>query len=240
MSSKDIETALENSSKRIPTVEPNRAVGKLLQHIKTIGGRVMGSAYARTALRTKIHALIYNQGLPSIFLTLNPADIHSPIALYFAGVQLDLDNIRTEQLMDTYKRAEIIASHPVATAKYFQILINNILNTMISGGVLGPVKAYFGTVESQGRGSLHLHLLIWLDHNMKPADLKENIQDNNFREKLKAYLEDIIKEDLNDFKDEHVLEHSTSKSDSFDSCYSPIFLCYSNSCNQHFSTKLAR
>ena len=86
---------------------------------------------------------------------------------------------------------------------------------MISGGVLGPIKAYFGTVESQGRGSLHLHLLIWLDHDMKPADLKDNIQDLNFREKLKAYLEDIIKEDLDEFKEKHaseILLQSMSKS----------------------------
>jgi hypothetical protein len=208
LNSKDIEMALENNSKRTYSSESNSALNKLLQHIKTIGGRVMGSAYSRTALRTRIHALIFNQGLPSIFLTLNPADIHSPVALYFAGVKLDLDNIQYEQLMDTYKRAEIIASHPVATAKFFHLLITNILNTMILGGVLGPVKAYFGTVESQGRGSLHLHLLIWLDHDMKPADMKEKIQDANFRDKLKAYLEDIIKEDLDDFRDIHAFEGS--------------------------------
>ena len=170
----------------------------------------MSSAYSRTALRTQIHALIYNQGLPSIFLTINPADIHSPIALYFAGVRLDLDNIQSEQLMNAYKRAEIIASHPVATAKYFHLLITNILHTMIIGGVLEAIKAYFGTVESQGRGSLHLHLLIWLDHDMKPADMKEKIQDPTFRNKLKAYLEDIIKEDLDDFKDKQVIESSNS------------------------------
>jgi hypothetical protein len=52
--------------------------------------------------------------------------------------------------MDTYKRAEIIASHPVATAKFFHLLIANILNTMIAGSILGSIKAYFGTVESQG------------------------------------------------------------------------------------------
>jgi hypothetical protein len=210
LSSKDIETALESSFKRAYSAESNSKLNKLLQHIKTIGGRVMGSAYSRTALRTRIHALIYNQGLPSIFLTINPADIHSPIALYFAGVKLNLDNIQTEQLMNPYKRAEIIASHPVAAAKYFRVLITNILDTMISGGVLGPIKAYFGTVESQGRGSLHLHSLIWLDHDMKPADLKENIQDVNFREKLKAYLEDIIKEDLDEFKEKHVFENLNS------------------------------
>ncbi|CAF4783668.1 unnamed protein product, partial [Rotaria sp. Silwood2] len=146
LSNKDIETALDNNSKRIYNSESNNALNRRLQHIKTTGGRVMGSAYSRTALRTRIHALIYNQGLPSIFLTLNLADIHSPVALYFAGVKLDLDNIQNEQLMDTYKRAEIIASHPVAPAKFFHLLITNILNTMIIGGVLGSIKAYFGTV----------------------------------------------------------------------------------------------
>jgi len=208
INSKDIEMALDNNSKRIYNTESNSALNKLLQHIKTVGGRVMGSAYSRTALRTRIHALIFNQGLPSIFLTLNPADIHSPVALYFAGVQLNLDKIQNDQLMDTYKRAEIIASHPVATAKFFHLLITNILNTMIGGGILGPIKAYFGTVESQGRGSLHLHLLIWLDHDMKPSDMKEKIQDAGFRDKLKAYLEDIIKEDLDEFKEIHAFESS--------------------------------
>ena len=54
---------------------------------------------------------------------------------------------------------------------------------MIVGGVLGPIKAYFGTVENQGRGSLHLHLLIWLDHDLKPSDLRERTQNTEFREK---------------------------------------------------------
>ncbi|CAF2631865.1 unnamed protein product [Rotaria sp. Silwood2] len=170
----------------------------------------MGSAYSRTALRTRIHALIYNQGLPSIFLTLNPVDIHGPVALYFAGAKLDLDNIQIEQLMTTYKRAEIIASHPVATIKFFHLLISNILDTMIVGGVLGPIKAYFGAVENQGRGSLHLHILIWLDHDFKPSDLKEKIQNVDFREKLKAYLEDIIKEDLDEFKGKRTFESPDS------------------------------
>lgn len=42
---------------------------------------------------------------------------------------------------------------------------------------------------------------------MKPADMKVKIQDADFRDKLKAYLEDIIKEDLDDFKDKHVFEN---------------------------------
>ncbi|CAF1442322.1 unnamed protein product [Adineta steineri] len=207
LNTSDIEATLKNISTRTYNKGSNKALGKLVNHIKTIGGRVMGSAYSRTSLRTHLHAMIFNQSLPNIFLTLNPADIHSPVALYSAGVKLDLDNVQAKQLMDAYKRAEIIASHPVATAKFFHILISNILDTMILGGVVGSVKAYFGTVESQGRGSLHLHLLIWLNHDLKPADMKNKLQDPSFRENLIAYLEDIIKEDLDEFKDKCVFEN---------------------------------
>lgn len=190
----------------------------------------MASSYSRMALRTQIHSLIYYKDLPSIFVTINPADIHSPVALYFAGVKLDLDNIQYEQLMDAYRRAEIVASHPVATAKFFHVLITNILNTMIVGGVLGPIKAYFGTVESQGRGSLHLHLLIWLSHDMKPVDIKEKIKDAGFREKLKTSLEDIIKEDLDDFKEKRIFQSSNGKKTCFFQL--PILLlCYSANTN---------
>lgn len=200
LTSEDIQKALENNMQKNNSTELNNPTGHLFRHIKTIGGRVMGSAYSRTALRTKLHALIYNQGLPHIFLTLNPADIHSPLALYFAGEDIDLDNFQANKMMDTYKRAAIIASHPVATAKSFHTLISNIINTLIVGGILGPIKAYFGTVESQGRGSLHLHLLVWLDLSMKPVDFRKKIKDPKFRDKLKSYLEDVIKEDLEKFK----------------------------------------
>ena len=211
LSSKDIEMALKLHSAKAPRVELSGTLNKLLQHVRTVGGRVMGSAYGRTALRTRLHALIYNQGLPSIFLTINPADIHSPVVLYLAGVNVDLDNIRMQQMLDTYRRAEIVASHPVATAKFFHILISHILNHLLVGGLLGPLKAYFGTVESQGRGSLHLHLLAWLNHDMKPADLKEKIQDLEFREKLIAYLEDIVKEDLDEFRETQASDKTDGK-----------------------------
>ncbi|CAF4300047.1 unnamed protein product, partial [Adineta steineri] len=99
----------------------------------------------------------------------------------------------------TYERAQIIASHPVATARFFNVLISSILKCMVEKGVLGPIKAYFGTVENQGRGSLHLHILMWLDHDLTPSQLKELVQNEEFRKGLLNYLEDIVKQDLSNF-----------------------------------------
>ena len=198
LSADDVRQALNDIGKNKPiNASRHPQVNALLSQVKAVGGKVMGSAHSRSALRNQIHGLIFNQGLPSIILTINPADINSRVALYFAGVDLDLDAVIPSNLPSTYQRAEIIASQPVATAKFFHRLITTVLETMISGEkVLGPVKAYFGTVENQGRGSLHLHMLIWLDHTYTPAQLRENIKDEQFRNSLRDYLEDIISEDL--------------------------------------------
>ncbi|CAF1021874.1 unnamed protein product, partial [Rotaria magnacalcarata] len=202
LSSEDVATALLNISKASYSKVSDERINTLMKHIKVVGGHVMGSAHSRSALRTKIHSLCFSLGVPSLFVTINPADIHSPVALYFAGVDLDLDKVLPEVLRTSYERAQIIATHPVATAKFFNCLIKSILKCLVMGGVLGPTKGYFGTVENQGRGSLHLHLLIWLNHEYTPAQLKENIKNQDFRDNLLKYLEDVVKEDLDLFRDE--------------------------------------
>lgn len=199
LTTKEIEAALISATKHTFSLMTNPRINTLVKQIRAVGGNVMGSAYSRSALRTQIHALIFNQGLPSIFMTINPADIHSRIALYFANVDLDLDKILPETIPSTYQRAQIIASHPVATARYFNVLISSILKCIVEKGALGPIKAYFGTVENQGRGSLHLHILMWLEHDLTPSQLKESVQNENFRTGLLSYLEDIMKQDLSNF-----------------------------------------
>ncbi|KAG1859906.1 hypothetical protein C8R48DRAFT_714127 [Suillus tomentosus] len=46
-------------------------------------------------------------------------------------------------------------------------------------GVLGTVKAYYGCVEAQGRGTLHCHLMVWLEGGLDPNEIKERICDAN-------------------------------------------------------------
>ena len=122
LTSKEIEAALVSVTKKAFSLATNPRIDMLMKQIRTVGGNVMGSAYLRAALRTQIHALIFNQGLPRIFMAINPADISSRVALYFVGVDLDLDTILPEAIPSTYERAQIIASHPVATARFLMCL----------------------------------------------------------------------------------------------------------------------
>ena len=40
---------------------------------------------------------------------------------------------------------------------------------------------------------------MWLDHDLTPSQLKESVQNEEFRSGLLSYLEDIIKQDLDNF-----------------------------------------
>ena len=66
--------------------------------------------------------------------------------------------------------------------------------------------------EEQGTGTLHNHMLVWL-HNFKSAsELKSQLQDASFQEKLIDYLERIIKQGYID-DDLNVQENVTVEQD---------------------------
>ncbi|KAG9310607.1 hypothetical protein JVU11DRAFT_9173 [Chiua virens] len=67
-----------------------------------------------------------------------------------------------------HKLARNVARDPYAAAKYFFFIIKTFFVTLFGiqaersrvkncVGVFGRVSAYFGVVEAQGRGTLHLH-----------------------------------------------------------------------------------
>ncbi|KAJ7143087.1 hypothetical protein C8R43DRAFT_1089034 [Mycena crocata] len=59
-------------------------------------------------------------------------------------------------------------------------------------GLFGHTNAYYGTVEQQGRLTLHLHALIWIVNALSPQEIRDRLMGNNsaFRRRLVAYLED--------------------------------------------------
>ena len=130
-------------------------------------------------------------GGPSLWLTINPADIHDPIAQIFVGESIDMDNFNTHLGPDSNHRAENIASNPYAAAEYFNFIINTTLETLFGIskrssrtnseiGVLGHLSGYFGVVEAQGRGSLHVHMLLWLANAPNIKEMHEKLQEEVF------------------------------------------------------------
>ena len=42
-------------------------------------------------------------------------------------------------------------------------------------GLYGKTSGYYGTVEQQGRLTLHLHLLLWIKGALSPQDIRDRL-----------------------------------------------------------------
>jgi hypothetical protein len=136
---------------------------------------------------------------PSLWITINPCDLHDPIAQVFCGEDINLDGFIATAGPSKEKRAENIAKDPYAAAKFFHFVIRAVLRTLFQitvtqykvkskMGVLGEVSAYFGTVESQGRGSLHIHMLLWLKGAPSSDEMHKLLQHAEFQAQIVAYI----------------------------------------------------
>ncbi len=65
------------------------------------------------------------------------------------------------------------------------------------GGILGHLKAFYGTNELTDRGSYHVHYLIILLGGLNPSDVHHRLDDTEeFQNRFFAFYEDIIHHDL--------------------------------------------
>jgi Helitron helicase-like domain at N-terminus len=58
-------------------------------------------------------------------------------------------------------------------------------------GFYGPTSGYYGTVEQQGRLTLHLHMLLWIKGNLNLEDMRKRIldEDSIWCKKVLGWLE---------------------------------------------------
>ena len=189
--------ACEEETAGQPITDP--AVKLLQKHMYTVAGRVKGSNTSRTQLRSQIWSTCIMKNPPSLWITINPTDLHDPIAQVFAGEKIDLDNFMNHLGPDIDQRARNIAQDPYAAAKFFHFMIHAILETLFGvritnfqvrnrKGIFGKISAYFGTVESQGRGTLHLHILLWLENAPTSEEMTLLLKSPEFRNKAASFI----------------------------------------------------
>lgn len=203
----DLEMASHEEAKKIPLSNPT--VLSLKRHISTVRAKVMGTDESRMNLRSHIWGMTVMNGPPSLWITINPTDTHDPVAQVFAGEEINLDDFDDTAGPDTHSRSCIIAGDPYAAAKFFHFTVRVVLEELfgITGhhhlsaikrreGIYGTVKGYIGTVEAQGRGTLHLHILLWLIGCPTATRMKELLNSEDFRKRVTRYIGENIHGDV--------------------------------------------
>ncbi|KAF9470258.1 hypothetical protein BDN70DRAFT_902252, partial [Pholiota conissans] len=213
----DFFEASKEESRGVPFSNP--AIRALRKHISAIRTRVPGTDESRAEIRSKIWGMNLAFNPPSLWITINPADTQDPIAQVLAGVKIDLDNFCNTAGPDNDQRGVNITSDAYAAAKFFHFTIETVLDCLFGirkkregrsseeGGILGKVQGYIGTVEAQGRGTLHLHMLIWLKDAPSSKLMEHALKNENFRQKIKTYIKAIIRADIDELSHKDVLRH---------------------------------
>ncbi|KAJ7088871.1 hypothetical protein B0H15DRAFT_780469, partial [Mycena belliarum] len=105
--------------------------------------------------------------------------------------------------MSAKARKIFVAQNPAAAAVFFNEIIQAFIRVILrydpsatsetQNGLFGRCCGYYGMVEAQGRGTLHCHMLVWIEGNPSPQVLRERMRDSpEFRDNMFRWLESII------------------------------------------------
>ncbi|KIK77098.1 hypothetical protein PAXRUDRAFT_36834 [Paxillus rubicundulus Ve08.2h10] len=135
----DLKEAVKEEAAHMPISNPH--IKLLCKHVFTSHGHFLSQAsYCGQIWGTCLHL----HG-PSLWVTINPCNIHDPIV----------------QILAVLTKLSNIAQDPYTAEKYFFFIINTILHTLFGinamkdhvhthMGLLGNLSAFFGVVEAQG------------------------------------------------------------------------------------------
>src|SRR5260370_32612699 len=70
----------------------NPVVCHLYKHLQATNGCVMGTDQSFAITQSKIWSTTVWHGPPTLWITINPSDLHDPIAQVFSGEDINLDN----------------------------------------------------------------------------------------------------------------------------------------------------
>lgn len=193
---------LQNAAKALSAGQPidDPAIQRLQRNLITIGMRIPGSFAQKLLMRAEIRGLIVRHGMPAFWLTINPSDLRHPLVLVLAGMHYSDDALPSAS---GTIREVVATSNPVAVAQFFHYVCKSVLHGLIASntgevGILGDVANHYGVVETNGRGMLHMHALIWVRGNLDFRTLRDHLHNDGFATGVIQYLESIISQSLHD------------------------------------------
>lgn len=190
-----------------PATQAESLCFDIIKDLDAVSGHVKGSMTSKKYMRNEIWSTTAFLNAPTWFITLSWSDVSHPIALYYA--QSDL--VFRPELKSSKIRNQLMSKNPVAAARFFDYMVRTFISEVLGWkkedrGVFGRPEAYYGTVEQQGRLTLHLHLLLWIHNSLSPQEIRKRLmsEDSTFQRKLVAYLESSHRAEFFTGNEEHV------------------------------------
>lgn len=189
-----------------PKYEPEAAGEKDLVNLVNRVGMMIhdlpGTTGYKLKLRNEIRAMVNMRGTPAFFITLNPSDRDHPLVRLFAGDNIRLEALEDGQDLTEWDRRLLVARNPGPCAKFFHTMVSSFFSIVLrygkpGKGLLGKCTGYYGTVETQGRGTLHCHILVWLEGHPSPQQMRDSMDESTqYQNDMFVWLESLIKCEL--------------------------------------------
>ncbi|CAN0249308.1 unnamed protein product, partial [Ectocarpus fasciculatus] len=164
-----VAAGVETGSSGFSALADRPGIRALIRSMQSVHAGASWTIYNKRSTRMIAISFIMQMGQPLFWLTINPADVNSPIVLILAGVELDVTSRLKANFPAYADKLRLVANDPVASADFFHATIDAVLMCLLrfgacdgDGGVLGRVKGYVGMTEEQKRLTLHCHLLVWV------------------------------------------------------------------------------
>ena len=135
----------------------NPAVLELLKSLGQIGSATPGSDERKSYMLTELKSSFVYHGCPVIYLTINPGDRHSPLALLYAGIKINVNNFIPDEYSFT-DRVQALLQNPLAVVEYFHNMVRAIIEGVLKQRMFGELVHYYGTIEYQGCFTPHVHM----------------------------------------------------------------------------------
>ncbi|PPQ74448.1 hypothetical protein CVT24_000036 [Panaeolus cyanescens] len=185
---------LKEGGRSTPLTDEEQKCYKLLDQIEYVSTNVEGSISKKKHMCNEAWSLVNFRGPPTWFITITPSDHKHPLCLYWASRDVKF----RPEIKGYAEREHIVTRNPVACAKFFhymvKLFIKHICGWTEDGptrGAFGVPSAYYGTVEQQGRMTLHLHFLLWIEGSLPLHVVRERLmsEDSDFTKALLLYIE---------------------------------------------------
>lgn len=182
-------------------VTTDKDIQQLLGQLTSFGFLSAFSTESRLLMRRRIKAAVVHHSLPAIWFTINPNDLTNPIRIHLSMKRSllpeELEDV-VGRLSNARERLKLSVEDPVSAAIFFYHEISVFCNQFLRIGEpssIGQVSFYFGAVETNERGMLHMHGMIWLQGNLAFPDMASVLSstDPDTQDKRKSLEESLLR-----------------------------------------------
>ncbi|TFK16690.1 hypothetical protein FA15DRAFT_606569, partial [Coprinopsis marcescibilis] len=127
-----------------PCNDQERFITRVVGSVTPVARNVPGSVAAKIQMRNEIRGLIFKRGSPTLFVTINPSDVHNPLVRVLACRCKSMREVEEVMDMGSTQRVLLASRSPVACALSFDYLIRGFISILLRAGGPKPSRGIYG------------------------------------------------------------------------------------------------